>query len=164
MTLGRHTNTGCDAQSSTREQLRGTTIAAQSTRARLDNFAHAERSGPTANAHEATTIVPRSWHPQRLPQRHRFASQILRPQNKLTTSCTSAAAASTRCDVGFYVVHSNCSRWRCLQARWQPVLDVQFHAISVHRHRQRNAVASVASQLTAPLQDSQPYLNLRMNE
>ena len=54
---------------STRAKLRGMTIAAQSARSRLDNFAHAERSSPAANAREASRTILRSWHTRRLPQR-----------------------------------------------------------------------------------------------
>ena len=46
------------------------TIAAQSARSRLDNFAHAERFGPATNAREAVRTILRSWHTPRLPQRH----------------------------------------------------------------------------------------------
>ena len=55
---------------STRAKLRDMTIAAQSARSRLDNFAHAERSSPAANAREASRTILRSWHTRRLPQRH----------------------------------------------------------------------------------------------
>ena len=54
---------------STRAKLRDMTIAAQSARSRLDNFAHAERSSPAANAREASRTLLRSWHTPRLPQR-----------------------------------------------------------------------------------------------
>ena len=46
------------------------TIAAQSARSRLDNFAHAERSSPAANAREASRTLLRSCHTPRLLQRH----------------------------------------------------------------------------------------------
>ena len=57
-------------QASTRAKLRGMTIAAQSARSILNNFAHAERSSPAANAREASRTLLRSWHTPRLPQRH----------------------------------------------------------------------------------------------
>ena len=56
-------------RASTRAKLRGMTIAAQSARLRLDNFAHAERSSPAANAREASRTLLRSWHTRRLLQR-----------------------------------------------------------------------------------------------
>ena len=45
------------------------TIAAQSARSRLDNFAHAERFDHTSNAHEAVRTLLRSWLAPRLSQR-----------------------------------------------------------------------------------------------
>ena len=60
-------------QASTRAKLRGMTIAAQSARSRLDNFARTERHEHAANAREASRTILRSWHTPRLPQQ-RFAS------------------------------------------------------------------------------------------
>ena len=57
-------------QASTRAKLRGMTIAAQSARSRLDNFARTERHEHAANAREASRTILRSWHTPRLPQRH----------------------------------------------------------------------------------------------
>ena len=48
---------------------RGMTIAAQSARSRLDNFARSERYEYAANAREASRTSVRSWHTPRLPQR-----------------------------------------------------------------------------------------------
>ena len=45
------------------------TIAAQSARSRLDNFARSERYEYAANAREASRTSVRSWHTPRLPQR-----------------------------------------------------------------------------------------------
>ena len=56
-------------RASTRAKLRGMTISAQSARSILDNFAHAERSSPAANAREASRTLLRSWHTRRLLQR-----------------------------------------------------------------------------------------------
>ena len=64
-----HTNTEIGPQSSTREQLRGITIAALIPRSRLDNFVGGERIDHAANAHEAIRTLLRSCHTPRLPQR-----------------------------------------------------------------------------------------------
>ena len=56
-------------QASTRAKLRGMTIAAQSARSRLDNFARTERHEHAANAREASRTILRWWHTRRLPQR-----------------------------------------------------------------------------------------------
>ena len=45
-------------------------IAAPIQPSRLDNFVEGERIEHAANAHEASRTILRSWHTQRLPQRH----------------------------------------------------------------------------------------------
>ena len=78
---------------STRAKLRDMTIAAQSARSRLDNFAHAERSSPAANAREASRTILRSWHTRRLPQRHAPREQSSATHGQLRLRCASAPSA-----------------------------------------------------------------------
>ena len=129
------------AQSSTRKQarLRGMTIAAQSARSRLDNFAHAQHSGPAANAREASRTFMRSWLTPQLPQR--LPNALLHDGEQSSAAAKefahgvsqlrSTAAASARCYGWLHVLREDGSPRRCVQARWQPVGNLYFHRVSM---------------------------------
>ena len=68
-TLREQTNTACAHTARTAPERLGITIAAQSSRSRLDNFVQAEHFDYAANAREASRTLLRSWHTPRLPQR-----------------------------------------------------------------------------------------------